>query len=489
MTEKMQKFKQIVRQNVLLDNTRSLLSWDQETYMPPRAGAGRGEQISLISRLLHERSTSGQYAGLLNELWQNREQFDQNDQRFLRVKKRSLDLATKLPVEFVGQLAKASSQAQLAWVKAKKENNFDLFLPRLAELVYLNKEKASILNPQADAYEVLMDHYEEGLTTAQMDQVFTALNPVTREIIAKYASKTQPKLSQESFSISKQKEVSRWLLEYIGYDFEQGNLDEVAHPFMTRLGKFDSRVTNSYDESHLSALFSALHEGGHALFEQGFNEDYSDLLGDDERSLGIHESQSRFWENIIGRSRDFWLAVYPKVQKAFGLDDLLENFLEHINFVQPSLVRVEADEVSYNLHIQIRFELEKELIRGNLPPQEIPQAWNQKHEEYLGLRPRSDSQGCLQDVHWSIGNFGYFPTYTLGNVISAQFWQAYQKFDSNYSHTIQTGNLAKIRQWQKENIHDFGPLTPTAEILWQSTGQELSPEPFVEYLRGKYLAN
>lgn len=487
MLEKLQRFKEKVREIVLLDNVRCLLQWDQQTYMPPKAGSERGLQVALLSKLIHQQVTATEYGELLEEVLAVKDTFSLHDQRWLALKKRSYDMAVKLPGELVEQLAKTTSLAQQAWAKAKTDNDFGLFQPYLAEVIELNKQKAKVLDPSRDAYEVLLDVFEQGLTTRTMDAIFEQINPVIRQITAKYAAIQKPSLSVEIFAIPKQREFSRFLLQSIGYDFEQGSLDEVMHPFMIRLGKHDVRVTNRYLEDSLTALFSALHEGGHALFEQGFSSDYSDLLGDEERSLGVHESQSRFWENILGRSLGFWSRNYPKLQEIFGLSDSLEVFLSHINHVQPSLIRTESDEVTYNLHIQIRYELEKMLMSGSLAVQDVPQAWNQKYQDYLGITPPSDTLGCLQDVHWSHGSVGYFPTYTLGNVLAGQFWAAYKKFDADYQQTIATGDYAKILAWFRSHIHEFGFLTSTEELVQTVTGEALDAKHFVTYLTEKYL--
>lgn len=487
MTEKLEKFKEIVRKIVLLDNTRSLLLWDQETNMPPNAGKGRGDQVAQITEMLHEWATGNSYAELLMDLWSNRQQLNQRDQEFLRVKKRTFDLENKLPTDLVTELAKTAALAQQAWVRAKKEDDFNLFEPHLVQVIELNRQKAAVLNSSNDPYNTLLDTFEENLNIHQLDEIFEAIIPTTREIIQKYENKPESKLSKHVFPIEGQRYLSRFLLEEIGYNFDQGNLAEVTHPFMTRLGKKDVRVTNSYQEDHLSSLFSALHEGGHALFEQGISQDYADLLTDDERSLGVHESQSRFWENVIGRSPEFWARYYPKLQKTLGLTDDLNDFLASTNFVQPSPIRTEADEVTYNLHIFVRYELEKQLVSGKLEAKDVPEVWNNKYEKLLGIRPKSNAEGCLQDVHWSHATLGYFPTYTLGNVICAQFWQAYKNYDYSYQATLIEGNWPKILDWFRQHVHEYGPLLQTEKILEKATGERLNPRYFVEYLRSKYL--
>ncbi len=487
MTNKLEEFKQTVREIVLLDNTRSLLTWDQETHMPPQAGTARGEQVAQLTRMLHKQSTSAEYGSQLNELWTNRKQFNLHDQNFLRVKKRSFDLETKIPESLVSEIAKTASLAQQAWARAKKEDDFSLFEPHLNKVVKLNRQKAYALNPTGNAYDTLLDTFEEGLTVQKMDEIFSAIIPTTQEIMDKYKGQNKPNLSRNTFLIQKQKHLSKYLLVEIGYDFSQGNLSEVVHPFMIRLGAKDTRVTNSYSESHLSSLFSALHEGGHALFEQGVSQVYADLLTDDERSLGVHESQSRFWENVIGRSSQFWSKYYRRLQEEFSLDDNLSTFVAFINFVQPSSIRTEADEVTYNLHVFIRYELEKLLIAGELKTEDVPEAWNEKYQDLLGIRPKTISQGCLQDVHWSHATLGYFPTYTLGNVISAQLWHAYRKQNPDYSKIMENGNWTEILTWFRKNVHEFGPLLPTEQILLNATDNELNPKYFVDYLKEKYL--
>lgn len=487
MTQKINKFKQIVKEVIELDNIRCLLQWDQETYMPIKAGKQRGQQIALLSRLAHQIVTSEEYQDLLLDLLSHKAYFSIYDQKFLEVKKRSYDLAIKLSQDFISEMAEVTTLSQQAWVEAKRDNNFEIFEPHLARIIELNRVKAKMLNPTGNLYEVLLDTFETGLSTEVMDNIFVQINPVIRSIIANYSQIREPSLSLKNFDVSKQKQFSHFLLELVGYDFEQGNLAEVVHPFMIRTGQSDVRVTNNYTSSSLTSLFSALHEGGHALFEQGFSQDYSYLLSDDERSLGVHESQSRFWENIMGRSSEFWVVNYPKLQEKFGFTDTLDVFLGHINYVKPSFVRIESDEVTYNLHIQIRYELEKMLISGSLSSKEVPEAWNQKYQDYLGITPTSNSLGCLQDVHWSHGTIGYFPTYTLGNIIAGQFWYAYKKYDSNYQQTILQADFWKILSWSRKNIHAYGPLISTSELVETVSGQTLSPQFFIDYLTQKYL--
>ncbi len=482
---KLKQLKQIYAEITKLDQISCLVSWDQETYMPPKAAAGRSEQLAILAKIIHQKNTSPQLGQLLQVIYENLDQLSTSDQRFIRQKYRQWQLNTRFSSDFVSLWSSTTSQAIEAWKIAKAKKDFSLFAPFLHKIVDLLKQKTQILG-QPNNYDALLDYYEPNLTKSIIDPIFEDIKTATKQILANV-----PDTHCEKFitPIKWQKSFTQKLLSIIGYDFEAGRQDQVAHPFMTRVGDNDIRVTNTFHTNNLSSLFSALHEGGHALYEQGMDLEYIQLLTDDERSLVIHESQSRFWENIIGRSEAFWRPLFVDMQtdlpEVFGKMSL-EEFLSKINIIKPSLIRVQADEVTYNLHIIIRYEIEKMLIEQGLKVNEVPQVWNQKYQEYLGVMPAHDGEGCLQDVHWSIGNFGYFPTYTLGNVLSAQIWNYYKKQNPNYQDILNQQDYPAILFWLQKNVHKPGTLTGALELVKSLTGEDLNAGHLIDYLENKY---
>ncbi len=481
---KLKQLKQIYAEITKLEQISCLVSWDQETYMPPKAAEGRSEQLAVLAKIIHQKNTSPELGQLLQTVYENLDQLSVLDQQFIRQKYRHWQLNTHFSSDFVSLWSSTTSQAMEAWKMAKAKKDFVLFAPFLHKIVELVKQKTQILG-QPNNYDALLDYYEPNLTKSIIDPIFEDIKTATKQVLANISN-----AHCEEFitPIEWQKNFTQKLLATIGYDFEAGRQDQVAHPFMTRVGDHDIRVTNTFHSNNLSSLFSALHEGGHALYEQGMDLEYVKLLGDNERSLVIHESQSRFWENIIGRSETFWQPLFPEMQaelpEVFGKISLVE-FLSKINTVKPSLIRVQADEVTYNLHIIIRYEIEKMLIEQGLEVDKVPQIWNQKYQEYLGVAPAHDGEGCLQDVHWSMGNLGYFPTYALGNVLAAQIWNHYKKQNPNYQ-ILNQQDYPAILSWLQKNVHQPGTLIGALELVKSLTGEDLNAKRSVDYLKNKY---
>ena len=475
-----------------LNNILALLQWDQEIMMPTAASAERADQFAVLSSIIHQKISDPKLGFLIKQAEEETEDPTIADQALFRVLKREHDKNIKLPEAFVADFARLTSKALPIWVDARRQSDFTLFSPALEKIIAMCRQQADYLGYTDHPYDALLDIYEEGLTTAEVTEVFAGLKPELVELVqhmAEKSSKTENPLAN-LVPMAQQDQIlfSEKLLAAIGYDFNRGRQDISAHPFTTSLGHNDRRVTNRFRPDSLEFIFSALHEGGHALYEQGIAEINTTTPLDEGVSLGIHESQSRLWENIIGRSSPFWHQYYPMLQNimpAQFMDISLDDFVCDINRVHPGLIRVEADEVSYNLHVLIRFELEKQLIEGTLSVRDLSALWNEKYADYLGVQVDSDANGVLQDIHWAHGSFGYFPTYTIGNLAAAQIWQAYCRFDPDYQQTIQKGELAKVRQWLTDNIYCHGAVFQPAVLMKRVCGEQLTSRYFVDYLKSK----
>jgi len=482
-----------------LQGIEALLSWDQETYMPEGAGAARAEQVAYITTLMHSKLVGEPLKKALEELinLQTGELriMTLNDRETRQLKEiwRDYRQEALLPTRFVTELAKHASVSQQAWVRARKDNDFAFFEPFLSKMVELQKEKAAFLGGGKTAYDGLLDQFEPEMTSEKIsvlfDQLRLRLVPLIQKI-QEVKHRVNGSLLTKEYNIDKQWDFGLSMLEAIGFDMKTGRQDRSAHPFTTSTHPTDVRTTTRLRENDLrSALLSTLHEGGHGLYEQGLPvEEYGNPLGQ-AISLGIHESQSRLWENLVGLSPAFWRFAYPKLHSKFP--DQLKNadrdmFYAAMNRVRPSMIRVEADEATYNLHIMLRFEIEKQLINENYPVARLPELWNDKMEEYLGIRPTSDTEGVLQDVHWSFGAFGYFPTYTLGNLYSVQFFNQVKKEISGLDESFARGDYSGLLNWLRQNIHRRGRGRKAEELVLELTGQPLSASPFMDYLEEKY---
>ena len=474
-----------------LNSILALLQWDQEVMMPAGGAEGRATQFSVLSTIVHQKISDPILGEILQELAEKVD-ISSADQALVRVLRREYDKNIKLPEKFVADFAKLTSEALPVWVNARKHNDFKQFLPMLERVISMCRQQTDFLGFDEHPYDALLDLYEEGLTTNNLDTLFGNLKTDLSQLLQSKISQQKPcpeNLKQiKPMAQEAQVHFSEKLLEAIGYDFNRGRQDISAHPFTTSLGHNDRRVTNRFRPNSLEFIFSALHEGGHALYEQNIAAEYAETPLDEGISLGIHESQSRLWENIIGRSHLFWKKYYPLMQDSLpeefqdiGLDD----FVQYINRVQPGMIRVEADEISYNLHVLLRFELEKALIEGIITAADLPPLWNEKYTQYLGVTVDSDANGVLQDIHWAHGSFGYFPTYTIGNLAAAQIWNTYCRFDSDFKQTLEQGNLDKIRKWLTENIYCHGAFYPPAELLQKVCGEELNSNYFINYLKNK----
>ncbi len=496
--EYLNKLKEKGRQLTILSNAIELLHWDQETKMPKNGVQGRSEQIAYLSEILHEKSTSGEIETIFEKLDLNEKgevsssKYSIADIAFVKNFFREFNKSKKLPTKLISALAKETSLAQSIWANARKKNDFNLFVPNLKIILDLLKEKSDKLGFESHPYDALLDEYEPYMKSDEIKVIFNKLQKGLSEILRKIRTTEQVDTSflEKKFSKEAQDKFGRMVIKDMGYLMESGRLDISAHPFTITLGPKDVRITTRYREaSLLSGLFSNIHEAGHALYELGFSDQIQGNILASGTSLGIHESQSRMWENQIGRSYEFWQYYYPRLKgmyknelKNINLDD----FYEGINKVQPSLIRVEADEVTYNLHIILRFNIEMDLMGGKIKVEDLPEIWNDKMGQYLGKRPKNDRDGVLQDVHWSAGLMGYFPTYALGNMYGVQFYNSMKKDLGNIEEQISGGNFNKILDWLRTNIHTHGSVYNAGELCENVTGESLNPQYFLDYIDNKY---
>ncbi len=483
------------RDIMLLTHTSAILGWDQETYLPSKGIDERSAQLALLHGLTHERTIAPENRSLLDAAGANADgdpSLPPLDRAFLRRYRRRYERAVKLPQELVVTLAEKTSRAQAVWVEAREADDFPRFAPHLQGLLDLLLEVADRVGYDEHPYDALLDQYEPFMKTSSVDRIFTGLReqlvPIVEAIAA--APQVDASILEREFPVAAQERFGRTVMDALGYSRDRGRLDVSAHPFTTTLGFDDVRITTRYNERFFnSAIFGTMHEVGHGLYELGFAEELRGTLLAEGTSLGIHESQSRMWENMIGRSRPFWRHFYPILRSHFPdvLADVdAEGFYRAINRVAPSLIRVEADEVTYALHVILRFELEKALVSRTLSVKDLPEAWRAKSRELLGVEPANDREGVLQDIHWSMGGIGYFPTYALGNLYAAAFMQRINRDLPALWTEVGEGNCSSLLSWLRTHIHRHGSARTAEELCVEITGQPLSAEPFINYVREKY---
>ncbi len=474
-----------------LNMAGALLDWDQQTYMPPGGIEARSNQRATISKLAHQLLASDETAQLLQNCEADN---DTENAAFLRVARREFDHATKLPAALVEETSRVTSLAQEVWAQARANNDYKSFAPHLQKIIELSQQTARALGFSDKMYDALLDQYEEGMTCAQLDPIFAQLKNASIPLIEKIAGKPpiDDSILARDYDGQTQKLFAERVLEECGFDFSKGRQDLSVHPFCTNFSRADVRITTRLNTLDLqSALFGSMHEMGHALYEQGIDEKLDGNVLGGGVSLGVHESQSRLWENQVGRSRAFWQRNYRRLQETFPaqLNDVSDDdFYRAINKVQPSCIRVEADEVTYNLHIILRYEMENDLLEGRLSVEDAPAAWNEKMKNYLGVTPPDDAHGILQDVHWSIGALGYFPTYSLGNILSAQLWNRVLEDAPELESDISKGDFSVLLAWLRENIHRFGKTFTPKELVQRATGEALNVAPYAKYLNDKFGA-
>ncbi len=474
---------------IRLGQIGSILMWDQNTYMPPGSVDMRGEQQSLISGIAHERLISKEMKGLLHDL--SKIELTGEKAAIVREITRSHRRAAAIPSSLIRELSGLEPVATGAWVKARKRSDFSMFKDVLERVISLKKQVAEHVGYEDSPYDALLDEFEPYMRSQRLTGIFHDLGEKLKPLVSRLTNicrNDDQSVLQRDYPIHLQKEFYTTLMQKMGYDLERGRVDISTHPF-TAGSLDDVRVTLRYDVNDLRpGLFSTIHEAGHALYEQGFKKEHYLTPLAEPVSLGIHESQSRLWENIVGRSKNFWKANFQDLQAVFpSMRDVnLDEFHRAINHISLSPIRVEADEVTYSMHILIRFEIEKDLMEDKLKVSEIPQVWNELYEKYLGLEIENDAQGCLQDIHWAMGVVGYFPTYSLGNLYSAQFYETAIGEIGDLGSHIEKGELKPLLNWLRENIHQYGKLYSADDLVKKVTGKPLSEDHFINYLKKKY---
>ena len=485
-----------LRDAALISSASRMLAWDQETMMPPKAASARADQLSALASIAHEKLTSSELGDLIGACESDSELMaDERASANIREIRRDYDHATKLPGELVAELAQCSSLGMDAWKQARADNDFKAFLPWLEKTFAPSRRKAECLGvPEGGVlYDALLDQYEPGMTTERTVEIFKPLRAFTVELLQKVADSgvtIDRSPVKKSFPFDKQRELVTALTAAIGYDYDAGRMDDATHPFCDGMAPGDTRITNRYHENDwLDPISSGLHEAGHAVYEQGLpkGEHFGEPLGD-SISLGIHESQSRMWENLVGRSEPYWEWAIARAREIMGseLDSVTpEQAYKAANVVEPSYIRVEADEVTYNLHVMLRFDLERAMLHGDLNCADLPGVWNERIKSDFGLDVSDDRKGCLQDIHWSMGAVGYFSTYSFGNLYSAQFWEAMAGDLPNREELIRTGDFAPILAWLQKKIYDLGRQYRAEDLCQRITGKPLSHEALQRHLTHK----
>lgn len=475
-----------------LNHAITLMYWDLETQTPSKGVERHIEAIGYFSEEVYKIYTSKEYHQALDILLNNQNRLTPIEQRIAKLEKKSADRTAKIPQKEYVEFSELTAKAQSIWAAAREKNDFSLFAPTLEKIISFQRKFISYIGYHDHPYNALICEYEEGMCVTQLDQFFNTLKKEIVPLISKISQAksidTTPLI--QKFDIEQQKKFSKWLAEYLNFDFERGVIAESVHPFTLHFDKNDVRITSRYhEELMISSIFSTIHESGHALYDQNMGEDILGTILSEETSYGIHESQSRFFENLIGKNILFWKKVYPKLQEHFPKElthITLENFYRMMNKVEPSLIRVEADELTYPLHIVIRYEIEKMIFENSeLSINELPKLWNAKYKEYLGIDVLSDADGILQDVHWSGGSFGYFPTYALGTAYASHILH-HMKKELNFDTLLENGELKPILNYLTQHIHQYGGLIPPKELIFAIGQEPFNPKYYTDYLKEKF---
>jgi carboxypeptidase Taq len=496
VTEKFKELKTRLAAIHDLHMARAILGWDQHTKMPPKAGPLRAEQLGTLDAFSHDLFIDDEIGKLLEDVRGYEESLDpdSDDASLIRVTRRDYEKAKRVPTELRAEMTRAGAHALAAWLEAREKSDFSIFLPFLTKNVELTHRYVDCFDGMGyeSAYDVLLDDFDEGLKTDAVREVFDELKrglvPLIAEI-AEHTDRVDDSCLHGEIPIDKQREFALLMMERFGFDHESWRLDPTVHPFAMSAGTTDIRLTTRYDENDLGvSLFATIHEFGHGYYEAGVDRALERTVLSSVTSMGLHESQSRMWENLVGRGLPAWRYFYPKLQETipdqFGNVEL-DEYYRAINKVQPSLIRVEADEATYNLHIILRFELEQQILSGDIPLEDLPEAWNTRMEEYLGIQVPDDAHGVLQDVHWSGGAIGYFPTYALGNVISVQLWDQLRSELPDLDTQFEQGEFGELGKWLRENLHRHGRKYTSREMLERIVGGPMDPAPYLRYLREK----
>ncbi len=476
-----------------INKAAMVLVWDQQTYMPPGGTRGRGEQLATLAQTAHELFTSEETGTLLDAAFGEVSRLgeDSDEYAIVRVTMRDYERLRRVPSELVARLRRHATESRAVWVEARRTDDFPAFAPYLQQTVDLSIELAEAYGYEDRPYDALLEPSEPGMTTADLEEIFGELRREQVALIHEIASKPEvdDSVLHQPYDEGRQEEFGRKVVERYGYDFRRGRLDRTVHPFEISIGIDDVRLTTRYDPNFLSmSVFGTMHESGHGMYEQGVGRALEGTPLARGASGGMHESQSRLWENLVGRSRAFWEAFYPDLQETFpqqlGRTEL-DTFYRAINKVYPSLIRVEADEMTYNMHIMLRFELENELLEGRLAVKDAPEAWRARMNDYLGVIPPNDTEGILQDTHWS-GSLGTFPSYALGNVFGAQLWEKAVEDRPSIPDDIRQGEFGALLTWLQDNVYQHGRKYEPKELIERVTGKPISTEPYIRYLRRKF---
>jgi carboxypeptidase Taq len=492
LADALEQLKSRLRDCQSLDAITSLLVWDQRTIMPPAGFQHRADHISLLQQLGHQALIDPEVGRLLDELDGRGLDPDSWEGALVRVARRDYQKAIQVPVELSTEMARASAESAPGWLEAKATSNFDLFLPLMERNVDLRHRYVECFGPQNEPYDVLLDDYEPEMKTAEVTRIFAEIKPELVQLIKELRDRdVDDSFLTGDFDLDEQVALDNQVVDLFGHRPNTWRIDPTEHPFAAGAGVDDIRVTTHYYRDHLKSLFSTMHEYGHGLYQHQLPRDWAGLPVGQAAGLGIHESQSRLWENLVGRSLPFWRGFYPQLQERFpaqlrGVD--FEQFYAAINKSQPSLIRIEADEVTYGMHVILRFELEQDIINGRIELKDLPELWAQKMHDYLGVEVPDHAHGVLQDMHWSSGLIGYFSTYLLGTVMSVQFWEKAEEDLGDLEDQVERGEFAPLREWLGEHIHSQGRKYPPQEVLRRATGATIDAKPYLAYLKRKFGA-
>ena len=490
MQPPLRELKERLGEIVDLQRARSVLDWDLNVWMPPGGEGSRASQLATLEAVIHERRTAGRIGELLDELTPYAESLgpEADDACLVRVARRDWERRRRIPTSLAAELARLEAEAFTTWVRAREESNFAMFRPLLERTLELKLQWVECFAPYDDPYDVLLDEYDEGLRNSEVERVFATLVPELTALVDEHADAHGQDIPDGPYPRATQDALSREIIEAFGGKWNEFRLDVVPHPFQVTFGPHDIRLTTAYSEANLHSLFSAMHECGHGLYEWGSSPslDRTPLAGGSSATL--HESQSRLWENVVGRSLPFWRWFYPRVQAAFP-DRLgtvpVERFHAAVNRARRTFVRFDADETSYGLHIILRFEIERQLVTGQLAVSDLPDAWNARMKELLGIDVPDDRRGVLQDTHWAVGLFGYFPTYLLGSVLAVQISERARAALTDLDGQIEGGNFAELHGWLRENLYSLGSMFTPQDTIQRVAGGPIDPQPYLGYLREK----
>ena len=492
MSEKLEQLKEMLGEVADIGRAASVLSWDQQVNMPPGGNDARGQQLATLSKIAQEKFITDEVGHLIDDLKQELNGADTDEAAMVRVAARDYNKAKRVPPSFIAEQALVTSKAFEAWREAKGKSDFSIFEPHLEKVVELTHKYISFFPPGDHPYDTLLDDYEPGMKTADVKEIFDELRPKQVKLIKAIAASKQVK-DDFLFKTYNEKKLNDFGVDVIsrfGYDWTRGRQDKAPHPFETTFSVNDVRITTRYEKDNpLAMLFSTMHEAGHAMYEQGVNPSYERTPIAGGTSLAVHESQSRMWENLVGRSLPFWEHFYPALKQLFPsqLEGVsLKSFYKAINKVEPSFIRVNADEATYNLHVMLRLELEIGMVEGTIAVKDLPELWNAKMQGYLGITPPDAARGVLQDIHWSGGAIGYFSTYALGNLVSAQLWEKINKDIRDLPDQIRKGDFSELLGWLRKNIHQHGQKYEPQKLVEMVTGSRITPQPYVKYLTKKY---